>query len=91
MSSSHVLGVLDLTFLEIEEETDFMNGFALRQNPPSPQKTIEGTPSPGKSPGSKKEKKPEVIKAVRLSNNLIRSMDIIGSCITSCLDSTKIQ
>eukprot|EP01038_Epipyxis_sp_PR26KG_P006497 gene6497-8932_t len=102
MSSSHVLGVLDLTFLDISEEAEFLNGIALRSNSnnstiTSPTKTTTElqqtttTLSATNSSSSSKGKRTEVIKAVRLSNNLLSNLDIIPTCLSQSLDLSNIQ
>ena len=65
MTSSHVQGVLDLTFLEISEEADVERGLSERL-------PLMTSPSPTKS------KKSEEIKAIRLANNAIENIEILS-------------
>lgn len=117
MTSAHVKGVIDMTFLDIREEADFKTGFDLRYtskivvviSSPTPITTNavinnktkensvtlekEGSPSRSKSPSKKKSSmisSTEEIKAIRIANNEIPSIDIIFSTITASLDTSKI-
>ena len=78
MTSTHVAGVLDLTFLDIKEEADLERGIADR---------LTGADSPSKSG---KVKKTEEIKAIRLANNLIENLDILCGPLSRALDCSAI-
>lgn len=93
MTSTHVLGVLDLTFLDIREEADFHNGLNLRltalssSSPTRPSTAVVSSDSLG-SPSRKKGRK--LFKAIRLSNNYLISADIIYNCIKDTFDVSRI-
>lgn len=115
MTSAHVKGVIDMTFLDIREEADFKIGFDLRYTSklitlavPSPTAVMTTTntkkentittdknnsPSRSKSPSKKNSSmiaSTEEIKAIRIANNEISSIDIIFPTITTILDGNKI-
>jgi hypothetical protein len=81
LSLTPVRGVVDMTFLDIYEEGDLSQALTTKFAPASPDQTI-------KSPGKKKA--PETIKAIRLGNNEISSIDILYKSISTTLDGTNI-
>jgi Leucine-rich repeat (LRR) protein len=84
MTSGHVIGVLDLTFLEISEEIDFQNGLAQR----IPTNGLNTSTDLSASGG--KKKKNEVFKAVRLANNSIARIELAGICLSKNIDLSKL-
>eukprot|EP00603_Paraphysomonas_imperforata_P002653 CAMPEP_0114415782 /NCGR_PEP_ID=MMETSP0103-20121206/2088_1 /TAXON_ID=37642 ORGANISM="Paraphysomonas imperforata, Strain PA2" /NCGR_SAMPLE_ID=MMETSP0103 /ASSEMBLY_ACC=CAM_ASM_000201 /LENGTH=78 /DNA_ID=CAMNT_0001583979 /DNA_START=62 /DNA_END=295 /DNA_ORIENTATION=+ len=73
-------GVIDLTFMEIKDETEFGKRLA---------EALDNT-SKGNSSPSKKQKE-EDIKALRLSNNLIPNFLIFSAIESSPLTATNIM
>ena len=74
MTSAHVLGVLDLTFLDIKEETDLERGISERTATASDLANFGPIDSP--------KKKKEEIRAIRLANNSIENLSILGGPLT---------
>lgn len=74
-------GVLDLTFSDIREEPDFETAL-ITKLPPLALSFTENTTG---------RKQTEVIKALRLGNNEIRSMEIIYKFLKNTLDTTNIM
>ncbi|RYY83135.1 hypothetical protein EON63_11925 [archaeon] len=91
MSAPNVDGVLDLTFLDIRDEAEFQTNFTQKleayNRPASPSKTrlAQASDSPAKT--FKLPKEP--IKAIRLGNNYLTSMEVIHS-IPAQIDSSRI-
>lgn len=79
-------GVLDMTFLDIYEEGDLSQALVAKFSPPiSPHHTAT-SPDQTKT----KRKLTEVIKALRLSNNEISSIDILYKTISTQVDTANI-
>jgi hypothetical protein len=78
MKPVQVDGVLDMTFLDIREESDFQNGLALR---------MPGTLTPTSSPSKKKKNE---IRAIRLANNYFTTVDIISGGLSNRIDMDKV-
>lgn len=80
-AASPVKGVIDMTFLDIYEEGDFSQALTTKFAPVSPDQTAKASP---------KKKALEIIKAIRLGNNEISSIDILYKSISSTLDCSNI-
>lgn len=115
MTSAHVNGVLDLTFLDIQDESDFENGMMLRTTLSPSKLTFDELTTSINNSGANtitnthtnngnnahtnnngntlsSPSKKEIIKAIRLSNNNLTSLDnVITSLINSGIDTTKVQ
>ena len=101
----HTKGVLDLTWLDLSSEEglaeQLKQAVSTQIKSPSKQKEMTETKSNTKSrnnsniesaplsPTSPK-REPEVVKAVRLSNNLLENMDALNGPFSSALDSSQI-
>jgi hypothetical protein len=80
MTSTHVKGVLDMTFLDIRDEAKFKEGMTMRfPRPSSPSKTASNAAD---QPASPKRTKKETITAIRLANNSIDKVDVIVASIS---------
>lgn len=107
MTSKHVIGVLDLTFCDIETEEQYAKSIQERGSfilPNSPGKNnksstlVTGGALDNNSITSSslvevtgKKGKLEEVKAIRLGNNMIKSLKIIVSpSLTSLIDITKL-
>mmetsp|Transcript_24392 Transcript_24392/g.23445 ORF Transcript_24392/g.23445 Transcript_24392/m.23445 type:complete len:132 (-) Transcript_24392:243-638(-) len=83
MTSTHVNGVLDLTFLDIKEEIDLQNALSSdRTHNMATTQTL--TSSSGK-------KSKEVIKAIRIANNQISNLSILINPFQQLFDTSKIM
>lgn len=93
MTQPVVDGVIDLTFLDIRDENDFQTQFQTHleqyNRSSSPSKT-RGSPDHGmESPSSGTKRSRKEVKAIRLGNNYLSSVEIIHS-IPARIDSSKI-
>ncbi len=101
MATKHTKGVIDLTFKDIENSDGLISSMreAVESQISSPKKkplsdemetlqmnTMEGTTPPSPT----KEKEPEMVKAIRLSNNLLEDMDHIVNPIVDTVDASQI-
>ena len=86
MASSHVKGVLDLTFLDIKDESDLQNSLHSDRVLSIPLATT----SPSNSPTRRRKQALEEVKAIRLANNEISLLQHIISPISNFIDTTKI-
>ena len=97
----HTRGVLDLTFMEIDGEEKLAEQIkvesALQIRPSSPRRTRASNAAPaqvqtGKNGGvASKTIKPEVIKAIRLSNNGLTTMETLVGPMLAHIDTREIQ
>lgn len=78
---AEVAGVLDLTFMDITEEADLERVLTEKFS----------APQAADSPTRTTRRKREEYRAIRLANNSIESLDILGGPIAKYLDCTKIQ
>ena len=88
MSSTHVKGVLDLTFADIKEENDLQTALTSDRVAGVPLSTTMNSNSPDKT---KKKSSLEEVKAIRIANNEISNVSILCNPLTSQLDTTKIS
>jgi hypothetical protein len=95
MAIPQVDGVIDMTFLDIREENEFQTHFASkleaynnRSTSPSRPPNQSGSGSPDSS--TKKRGAKEPVKAIRMGNNYLSSVETIHS-VPELLDSSKIM
>ena len=99
MATKHTLGVLDLTFNEISNEasltSSLVNGISSQISSPSKKATlrefteISNRETAGNAESPKK-REPELVKAVRLSNNLLENMDFLNGPFLATIDTSHI-
>lgn len=97
----HTRGVLDLTFMEIDGEEKLADQIksesALQIRPSSPKRTRASHTASGnvhvEKPGgvASKTMKPEVVKAIRLSNNGLTNMETLVGPMLANIDTREIQ
>ena len=92
MSSPIVEGVIDLTFLDIREDSEVSSQLTLKLHPPAAPSSPSGKTSQltalGETQSPTKSRKDE-IKAIRLGNNLLRRMESLY-VIPAQLDGSKL-
>tara|TARA_A100001015_G_C14865641_1_gene662184 strand:- start:173 stop:814 length:642 start_codon:yes stop_codon:yes gene_type:complete len=102
MSIKHTKGVLDLTFADIGTEEALTNalvtGVAQQISSPSKKAVFDATDVSNRetnatateNPESPKKREPEVVKAVRLSNNQLENMDFLNGPFLTALDTSNV-
>lgn len=89
MATKHTKGVIDLTFHDIATDEDLTT--LLRKSITEIQSPKVSSPSHDGTGSPTKRIKPEVITAVRLSNNLLTNMDMLCGPMIATLDTSKVH
>ena len=94
MTTKHTRGVLDLTFMDVDSEEKLSEQIRAEKivqiRPPSPRRSPAKTDNEHAN-NSSMPVKTEAIKAIRLSNNQLKNMNMLVGPMTANIDTREIQ